>query len=263
VLITPSAKASKAHQEEIGRIITHHRSSPQAALISDLNPVIRGWVSFYSNSDAQTVGELSKQNYLTYLKLRRWAKRRCGNSKDAHNKYWTSIDGDNWVFTTRQGEANPLRLLKHSDIACSSTDYVKVKDEKSPYDGDLVYWSTRLGTHPEMPNRKAKLLKLQLGKCPWCGLSFHDWDVLEVDHIIPRANGGKDEYKNLQLLHRHCHDEKTSLDLKEIRQKNHSKFLERLSQFWNKFDWEWINDIPFFIGFKVRESGMTNGQHAE
>ena len=29
---------------------------------------------------------------------------------------------------------------------------------------------------------------------------------MEVDHIVPRAIGGKDEYKNLQLLHRHCHD---------------------------------------------------------
>ncbi|WP_434222989.1 HNH endonuclease, partial [Limnospira platensis CENA597] len=24
--------------------------------------------------------------------------------------------------------------------------------------------------------------------------------------------GGNDDYKNLQLLHRHCHDDKTALD---------------------------------------------------
>ncbi|MEH1951517.1 MAG: group II intron maturase-specific domain-containing protein [Nostoc sp.] len=262
-LITPSKKASKAHIEEIGRIITKHRSSPQAALIKDLNPVIRGWTSFYTNSDAKNVGELSKQDNLTYLKLRRWAKRRCGNINDGHIKYWTSINGDNWVFATREGTANPLRLLKHSQFECSSTDYVKVKSDKSPYDGDTVYWSKRLGIHPQMPNRKAKLLKLQKGKCPWCGLSFQEWDVLEVDHKIPRALRGKDEYKNLQLLHRHCHDEKTALDLKEIRNKDHSKFREKLSQFWNKYNWEWIHDIPNFIGHAVRKSGMTNGQHTE
>ena len=262
-LITPSPKASKVHIEEIGRTITKHRSSPQSALIKDLNPIIRGWSCFYSNSDAQTVGELAKQDNLTYLKLRRWAKRRCGNTKDGHDKYWTSINGDNWVFATGKGKANPFRLLSHSSFACSSTDYVKVKSDKSPYDGDTVYWSSRLGKHPQMPNRKAKLLKLQLGKCPWCGLSFQDWDVLEVDHIIPRAMSGKDEYKNLQLLHRHCHDEKTALDLKEIRRKNHSKFLEKLFQFWEKFDWEWIADIPNFIGRAVRKSVLTNGQHTE
>ena len=262
-LIIPSAKASKVHLEEVGRIIRSHISSPQLVLIKELNPVIRGWSSFYSNSDAKKVGELSKQDHLTYLKLRRWAKRRCGNTNDGRIKYWISIGDRNWVFATKEGKANTLRLLSHNDVSCSSTDYVKVKGDKSPYDGDLVYWSSRLGTHPEMPNRKAKLLKQQKGKCPWCGLSFQDWDVLEVDHIIPRAIGGKDDYKNLQLLHRHCHDEKTALDLKEIKRKDHSKFLEKLSQFWEKFDWEWMNDIPNFIGRAVRESELTNGQHAE
>ncbi|MDF2212936.1 HNH endonuclease signature motif containing protein [Limnospira platensis] len=30
--------------------------------------------------------------------------------------------------------------------------------------------------------------------------------------MIPRNHGGKDEYKNLQLLHRHTRDDKTALD---------------------------------------------------
>ena len=256
-LIIPSTKASKVHSKEVGRIITKHRSSPQITLIKDLNPVIRGWTSYYKNSDAKTIGELSKQDYLTYLKLRRWAKRRCKNINDGHIKYWLSIGSNNWVFATREGTANPFRLLNHSEFSCSSTDYVKVKSDKSPYDGDTVYWSKRLGRHPQMPNRKAKLLKLQKGKCPWCGLSFQEWDVIEEDHIIPSALSGKDEYKNLQLLHRHCHDERTVLDLKEIRKKNHSKFLEEISQFWDKFNWEWINDIPNFMSQKVRKSDLT------
>ncbi len=63
-----------------------------------------------------------------------------------------------------------------------------------------------------MPSRKAKLLKQQKGKCQECGLRFQYWDVMEVDHLIPIASSGKDEWKNLQLLHRHCHDEKTASD---------------------------------------------------
>jgi RNA-directed DNA polymerase len=35
---------------------------------------------------------------------------------------------------------------------------------------------------------------------------------MEVDHIIPRSQGGSDRYWNLQLLHRHCHDLKTAKD---------------------------------------------------
>ncbi|WP_292803086.1 HNH endonuclease signature motif containing protein [Nostoc sp. NMS7] len=38
---------------------------------------------------------------------------------------------------------------------------------------------------------------------------FRESDVLEIDYITPKSVGGKDEYKNLQILHRHCHDQKT------------------------------------------------------
>jgi RNA-directed DNA polymerase len=68
-----------------------------------------------------------------------------------------------------------------------------------------------MGAHPETPSRTAKLLKQQKGKCQHCRLLFRNEDVMEVDHIIPRAIGGKDDYKNLQLLHRHCHDVKSKI----------------------------------------------------
>lgn len=69
-----------------------------------------------------------------------------------------------------------------------------------------------MGKHPEVTERVATLLKKQKGKCTHCELYFREEDVLEVDHIIPRNKGGKDEYKNLQLLHSHCHDVKTAGD---------------------------------------------------
>ena len=49
---------------------------------------------------------------------------------------------------------------------------MKVKGERSPYDGGLVYWSSRLGRHPELSKAKATLLKKQKGKCAYCGLHF-------------------------------------------------------------------------------------------
>jgi RNA-directed DNA polymerase len=211
-LITPTKKASKVQQEKIKSIVTKHRSSPQVALISELNPVIRGWANYYANSDIKTVGESSRQDHLTYLKLRRWAKRRCrGKIKAGHQKYWHSEGGRNWVFSTGT-DANSARLHLYNDVACSSNNYVKVKGDKSPYDGDLVYWSTRMGNHPEMPNREAFLLKKQKGKCAHCGLNFREDDLIEVDHKIPTSLGGKNDWKNLQLLHRHCHDVKTTSD---------------------------------------------------
>lgn len=78
----------------------------------------------------------------------------------------------------------------------------------------MATWFTGVqeGRHPELPFSKAILLKQQQGKCAYCGLYFRSQDVIEVDHKIPRSRGGKDESVNLQLLHRHCHDEKTALD---------------------------------------------------
>jgi RNA-directed DNA polymerase len=69
-----------------------------------------------------------------------------------------------------------------------------------------------MGKHPEMPTEKAFLLKKQKGRCAYCGLTFQDGDLLETDHIIPKSQGGKNDKDNKQLLHRHCHDAKTSLD---------------------------------------------------
>lgn len=260
-LITPTKKASKVHSEEIGRIIRQHNNAPQAALISKLNPIIRGWANYYRFSDGKTTAEFRRQDYLLYLKLRSWAKRRSqGNLKIALNKYWHSRNGNNWVFSTRKGK-NFLRLLAHSDVECSSTSYVKVKGDKSLYDGDLVYWSTRMGEHPEMPSRKALLLKRQKGKCAHCNHYFQDGDLLEVDHIIPRALRGKDEYRNLQLLHRHCHDVKTHIDLINIRKNDTQKHLTKLAQEWDKVEWVWKNDMPMMIGRTGKSGTDKRLQH--
>ena len=63
-----------------------------------------------------------------------------------------------------------------------------------------------------MPSQVAALLKRQKGKCSYCGLYFRENDVMEVDHIVPKSNGGRDSNHNYQLLHRHCHHKKTALD---------------------------------------------------
>ena len=243
-LITPSKKSCSTHQEKIKATIRKHKYSSQAKLINELNPIIRGWCNYFKHSDAQIVKELSRQDCLVYQKLRAWGRHRCGNIKASSEKYYTKIGNRNWIFATREGDANPLRLLFHSDFGSSSTDYVKVKGDKSPYDGNLVYWSTRMGRHPEMPTSKATRLKKQKGKCNWCGLHFREGDVLEEDHIIATALGGKNVYDNLQLLHAHCHDDKTALDMIEIKNKRLSNFLKELHKVWSKVNYLWVDDIP-------------------
>ena len=129
-LITPTKQASKAHQAVIGEIVHRFKAAPQAALIRALNPVIRGWTQYYRVSNAQHVGELSRQDHLTYLKLRRWAKRRCYSAKTGTLKYWKTIGNNHWVFTSDVDQINPLRLLQHKEFGSNINAYVKVKGDK-------------------------------------------------------------------------------------------------------------------------------------
>lgn len=209
-LITPSKKKLKIHYDRIASIIDDHKAAPQAALIRRLNPVIIGWSNYYSTVISKE--SFSQLDHLMYQKLKAWAESRHPNKSKERivNKYWQTRGGNNWVFATRLEGKNPLRLQSHAETPI--VRHVKVKGDASPFDGNLIYWSSRMGTHPETTKRVATLLKKQKGKCTHCGLYFREEDVLEIDHIIPKVQGGKDEYKNLQILHRHCHDTKTATD---------------------------------------------------
>jgi len=202
-IIRPSQEAQRRHLASIREIIHSHRTAPQAALIEHLNPIIRGWTAYFSTKVAKKV--FRKLEHQTFLKLRRWAFRRHPHKPRRWivKKYWR-LEYRGWTFGVKDG----ARLYHHSDRPVRR--HVKVQGNRSPYDGDWAYWGARLGAHPELPIRVAILLKRQKGRCPRCGLHFTAEDLLEIDHIVPTACGGKDEYANWQLLHRHCHDWKTA-----------------------------------------------------
>jgi RNA-directed DNA polymerase len=233
-------------------------------LISKLNPIIRGWANYYQHSDIKTVGESGQQDYLTYLKLRRWAKRRCKNkSSVGYAKYWhkrsyTLLNGEKSMRVEFSTGPKPedTDLAKHGDIECSSNKYVKVKGDRSYYDGDFIYWGTRLGKHPETSTRVATLLKKQKGKCTKCGHYFTSEEVIEVDHIIPKSLGGKDEYKNLQLLHGHCHDTKTKEDNIREREKKEELSSPELKRLKTELDTVEM-EIKRRKGLKLSEVNKT------
>ncbi|TVQ44924.1 MAG: group II intron reverse transcriptase/maturase [Gloeocapsa sp. DLM2.Bin57] len=213
VLIHPTKEKIANHMKGIERVIKALRKAPQAALIKELNPKIRGWRQYYRHSDTKSMGILSKCDSMLYEKLRGWAVSK-GSKENFYKKYWQKIDGRK-VFSTREGEVRyKLETYNPKGEHHSSVDYIKVRGDKSPYDGDWKYWATRRGQYPETPNKVAKLLQRQKGRCTWCGLYFKDGDILEVDHIKPKSKGGGHGLKNLQLLHGHCHDEKTKQDQK-------------------------------------------------
>lgn len=204
-IIKPSKDGQKRHYLKMKEIIIRQRSSPQESLIREINPVIRGWSEYYKSVVSKDV--FSRMDFLLYNNLFKWAMRRHGGKhrKQIVRKYWR-LEAGRWRFE----QPNGAKLYYHSFTAIKR--HIKVRGIRSPYDGDWTYWGNRLLEYGNLPPKKLKLLKFQNGKCPHCGLFFSSTDVVEIDHKIPLALGGVDKLENLQLLHGHCHHQKTSKD---------------------------------------------------
>ena len=230
-IIKPSDKSVKTHYEKIVEVLDSMKGKSQEVIIDKLNPIIRGWCNYHKTvCSKETFAHIDN---LVHNKIRRWIKRRHPNKtlKWCKEKYFHVTKEKNlrrddrtnkWVFSTPSDEPNSPVAGKHELRKHAWTPierHIKIEGTRSPYDGDWRYWSKRRGEYPCTPKRVATLMKRQKGKCTRCGLYFKDGDVQEVDHIIPKAEGGKDEYKNLQLLHRHCHHQKTAEDSQRQAQK--------------------------------------------
>ena len=203
-IIKPSKSKTALHMELIRKTIKAYKTAPQEALISKLNPIIRGWSNYYSSVSSKHT--FSRCDRTMYSQLRAWARYRTGKfDPKTKNKYWHNI-GEKRTFSTKDG----MRLASHNDTPI--VRHIKVRGDKSYFDGDVLYWGARKGAHPELPSRVARLLKRYKGRCPECGLMFVGDDLIEVDHILSKQDGGKDKFDNLQPLHRHCHDVKTARD---------------------------------------------------
>ena len=209
-ILKPSQEKVLTHLHKVKEVIKQHKTAPQSALVTRLNSVIRGWTNYYS-----TV--CSKETFSscwdrTFRKLEKWGYKR--HSRKSHkwvvNKYWHTVKNDKWTFGYKDKKGNLKTLMKHSKKKIIR--HIKVEGTRSPYDGDWVYWSTRMGRYCEVESYTAYLLKEQNGKCNHCGLNFKQGDLIETDHIIPSSKGGRDKLSNYQLLHRHCHDVKTATD---------------------------------------------------
>jgi RNA-directed DNA polymerase len=205
-IIKPSPQSVQRHHGRLREGIAQHKTARQAHLILALNPVIRGWSRYCSTvCSPETFGQTDRQRL---NRLRAWTRRRHPQHSrtTAARKYWRR-EGGKLHFSPPH---SALRRRFHRETRIQRQ--VKVQSHRSPYAGAWFYWSARLGRHPGVSPRVATLLKRQQGCCPRCGLHYCAGDVLEVDHIIPTASGGKDGYDNWQLLHGHCHDEKTAED---------------------------------------------------
>jgi len=196
-IIKPSKDAQRRHLATMAEVIKENRGSAQADLIFTLNRKIRGWANYYRFCCAKQV--FNRMDYQLFWKLRQWAKWRHPHK----NKHWQFQR-----YWSRRHER--LRFCVNETVLGQYAytpiqRFVKVRGDKSPYDGDWTYWATRLGRDPSKPERITNMLKKQRGKCHKCGLHFRNDDIMETHHIDGERQNNS--HRNLALLHGHCHDE--------------------------------------------------------
>jgi RNA-directed DNA polymerase len=195
-IITPSKKSIDKHQLAFKELIRSRRHYDQEMLIRELNPKISGWSNYFRSVCSKET--FSQMDHLLFWKLYRWAIKK--NPKTPKRrliaKYWR-----NWKFGTRDG----YKLNWHTDKKI--VRHIKVKLSRSPFDGDTIYWSTRLGRSPLLPHSKANALKLQGGKCAHCNLMFMPEERIEIYHPVSLQRGGGSKQENTKAVHSYCHDE--------------------------------------------------------
>jgi 5-methylcytosine-specific restriction endonuclease McrA len=87
-------------------------------------------------------------------------------------------------------------------VPYSENKFVNVKGNKSPYDGDITYWSSRESKFYNGETSKA--LKRQNHTCAYCGHKFMPGGKIQLHHKDGNhSNWRKD---NLKAMHESCHD---------------------------------------------------------
>lgn len=225
VKIHPSRKSQGKLLAKVKDILGQNKSANNYDLIMKLRPVIIGWANYFKYSECKK--DFSTLTHKIFQKIRAWVFRRDSRNgrKVVKEKYFPTgksyqFDGtkhfDNWIL-------NGKKKLKGGEIVESylphivwvkSLKHVKVRGDFSPYMGG-IYWALRSAKHSPYSLRVRNLLIRQNQVCSICKCKFTEFDSTswEIDHIIPRSKGGPDIYKNLQLVHKSCHEAKTRVDL--------------------------------------------------
>jgi group II intron reverse transcriptase/maturase len=105
---------------------------------------------------------------------------------------------------TKNERESSISLVNKSfpKVPYSENKFVNVQGEKSPFDGDITYWSER--NSKLYDGETSKALKRQNHTCGHCGLKMLSEERVHLHHID--GNHGNWKTKNLLAIHSSCHD---------------------------------------------------------
>ncbi|MDD1453586.1 reverse transcriptase N-terminal domain-containing protein, partial [Dolichospermum sp. ST_sed7] len=151
----PSANNFKTFRKKV-KLIVNNSNYGATTKAMKLAPVVRGWRNYHRFCKMD--GARNKLYHIQYRAFRVFNKE------------------------TKQNRHTSKQLLDKAfpAVPYSENKHINVKGEKSPYDGDLTYWSER--NSKLYDDNTSKALKRQNHKCGHCGLKMLSDEKVHLHH---------------------------------------------------------------------------------
>jgi RNA-directed DNA polymerase len=174
---TPSVDNYKAFRKKVKHIVNNSNYGA-AEKAQKLTPVVRGWRQYHKYCKMD-----GSRNSLYFIQKRAYT---IFNKESKQNRHL----------------CKQLLDKAFPSVPYSENKHINVKGTKSPYDGDMSYWSERKSKLYNGASSQA--IKKQNRKCIACGLKFIGEEKIHLHH----TDGNHDNWdkKNLVAIHESCHD---------------------------------------------------------
>ena len=173
----PSVDNFKAFRQKVKHIVNNSNYGATTKA-ENLAPVVRGWRNYHRFCKMN-----GSRNSLFHIETRAFT---VFNKETKQNRYTSKILLD---------KAFPA-------VPYSENKHINVKGNKSPFDGDLTYWSER--NSKLYDGATSKVLKRQNHSCARCGLKMTSEERVHLHHKDGNHHNWKSN--NLEALHESCHD---------------------------------------------------------
>jgi len=214
LIIKPSDKSVKSISNKIKQIIK--KTSDIAAIIKEINPLLRGWGNYFSIS-YHSQNTFIKIGHLVWSSMMIWVSKKHPSKSiiKAVSKYIVkgkTSSNHKWVWGINKkdiSEENKLIILNLAETKIKK--HILLKLNLNPYLlENKSYFALRLITKNSAKFRELIYKKFD-HKCPICLDSLHNGENIELHHIKPVKEGGTYTVSNIQPLHQICHISVTHL----------------------------------------------------
>ena len=172
----PSEENYKAFRLKVKSIVNNSNYGAETK-VAKLAPIVRGWRNYHKYCKMD--GSRYSLWHLAYTTFKKFLKQK----------------------TINRHQAEEMVKIAFPNPGYSENRFANVKGDKSPFDGDINYWSKRSSAFYD--GAKARTLRKQNHTCEHCGLKFFSGEKVEIHHTDGNHNNWNP--RNITAIHRSCH----------------------------------------------------------